>query len=67
LIKWAISKGYAVMLPPSTSTVGGDLSLCIDGSLPEEVVELLDLMDETQVTAWETNEEGGGGDDDSPE
>lgn len=66
MIKWAITKGYSVMLPPSSSgTVGGDLSLFLDGTLPDEVMTILDLLDEGQVTGWETNEEGGGGDDDA--
>ena len=50
------------MLPPSNTSVGSDLSLYIDGTLPDDVVEVLDLLEESQVTAWETNEEGGGDD-----
>jgi len=65
MIKWAITKGYSLMLPPSSGTVGTDLSLYLDGTLPEEVLTVLDLLDEMQVTGWETNEEGGGGDDDA--
>jgi hypothetical protein len=65
MVKWAITKGYSVMLPPSTGTVGADLSLFIDDTLPADIMETLDLLDETQVTAWETNEEGGGGDDEA--
>lgn len=62
LIKWAVTKGYAVMLPPSSGSVGPDLSLYIDSTLPDEIMEVLDMLDENQVTAWETNEEGGGDD-----
>lgn len=65
MVKWAATKGYCVMLPPSSSSVNTDLSLFLNDLLPPEVIELLDLLEERQVTAWETNEEGGGGDDDA--
>ena len=64
-MRWANTKGYAVMLPPSSSSVGSDLSLYLGEDLPAEIMELLDLMEESQVTAWETNEEGGGADDEA--
>ena len=65
MVKWAITKGYSVMLPPSSSSVGSDLSLFFNDTLPDEIMELLDLLEETQVTAWETNEEGGAADDEA--
>ena len=51
------------MLPPSTGSIGSDIRPYIDSKLPDDVMQVLDLLEESQVTAWETNEEGGGDDD----
>ena len=52
-------KAFSVVLPLSSSSVGSDLSQFFNDTLTHEVMELFGLLEETQVTAWETNEKGG--------
>jgi hypothetical protein len=58
LIRWGVSKGYSVLLPPDNNKVGNDLKLLCE-HLPLEVINELDILNEGLMTAWQTNEEGG--------
>jgi hypothetical protein len=57
--KMGCCKAFSVVLPLSSSSVGSDLSQFFNDTLTHEVMELFDLLEETQVTAWKTNEKGG--------
>lgn len=61
LVRWGVSKGFAILLPSADECVGYDLEL-LSQPLAIDVVELLDTMDEGMLTAWETNEEMNGDD-----
>lgn len=56
LVRWGVSKGLAVLLPPRSEAIRNDMAM-LSQALPPDVVELLDTMEESMLTAWETNEE----------
>jgi hypothetical protein len=58
LVRWCISKGYAVLLPPDNERLGNDLKVLCE-HLPIEALEQLDGLNEGLMTTWQTNEEGG--------
>jgi hypothetical protein len=58
LIRWGVSKGYSVLIPPDNNGVGNDLKLLCE-NLPSEVISELDALNEGLMTTWQTNEEGG--------
>jgi diketogulonate reductase-like aldo/keto reductase len=51
LFRWSIAKGFVTLIPASSSTLGFDPKIMI-GSLPEEVIVMLDSFDEELMTCW---------------
>jgi hypothetical protein len=58
LVRWCVTKGYGVLLPSDHEKLGNDLKLLCE-HLPSEVMEQLDTLNESLMTTWQTNEEGG--------
>mmetsp|Transcript_24475 Transcript_24475/g.35989 ORF Transcript_24475/g.35989 Transcript_24475/m.35989 type:complete len:285 (+) Transcript_24475:168-1022(+) len=56
LIRWCVTKGYAPLLPVDHAAVGTKLELLLE-PLPADIVEVMDAMEQGQLTSWETNEE----------
>lgn len=56
LVRWAITKGYCVLLPPTSNSLGNNMNE-ISQPLTQDIMKRLDALEEGLVTSWEIADE----------
>eukprot|EP01041_Mallomonas_annulata_P002311 gene2311-4503_t len=55
LIRWALTKGYGVLLPPSNKFINNDTEGLLE-KLPMESMRVLELLEEGLKSSWDIND-----------